>query len=369
MVNRSLKNRRFYASLFAAGLICLGSPSAQADTFYVTDSQSGTVLVYSQTGAPLPSLSTPGGSGFNSTFSPKGIAMDGTGNIYVANDYYNNYQIVKFSSAGAYLGVFSTNGLNLPIGLAIDSAGDVYVANFTTGILKFSPDGSSSTNWNGGGFALAFDSSGNLFIDGPYKYSPSLQPLSWGPASGPGSLSQPEGLAFDSAGNLYVSDYFNATVLKYSADGTQRSIFATNSLDGPQGLAFDSAGNLYVVNNGRYNIPGPHPLGGTVQKFGPDGTYLGQFVNTMGAAHYILIVRSAPVTGPAIPVPSVISSGSSGPATLTLSFDSSATGFTLQSSGDLSVGGNGWSSFAAINGATNVSISASNSARFFRLKK
>ncbi len=361
--------------LLALGLLhSTTAADARADTVYVTDSQNALILAYSTNGTPMGGF----GSGDNNSFSPQGIAADGSGNIYVVNNEYGNAQILKYSPAGVSLGIFATNGLSIPQGVAVDGAGNVYVADFSAGLLKFSPDGSKFTKVLPSQyyFALAVDSSSDIYVANPAfnsinLVSPTGQqlPAPGSGSTGSGGLNMPEGLALDDAGNLYVANYGNATVERFSADGSQRSVFATNSLDGPEGIAFDGSGNLYVVNNGNFNIGGKHPLAGTIQKFGPDGSWLGQFADTMGAPHCIYIQKATGVSNAGPGLSATVSWSGSHPNSITISLDSSSTGFTLQSSADLSTGEAGWSSVVSITGATNVSVPASGSAQFFRLKK
>ncbi|SRR6266436_3219973 len=64
-------------------------------------------------------------------------------------------------------------------------------------------------------------------------------------------LSNPTALAFDSSGNLFVASYPNTTI-KFSADGT-KSTFAAGVL-GSSGSPFDNAGNLFVLNGDFHSI-------------------------------------------------------------------------------------------------------------------
>ena len=122
------------------------------------------------------------------------------------------------------------------------------------------------------GFALAFDSAGNLFaadaVGGTiYKFAPDgTQSVFIGPQAF-GDLGDPIGLAFDYFDNLFVS-VFNgvetfAGILKFTPSGV-KTTFAMD-LDNPRGLAFDSAGNLFVAEI-------PFPGSGDILKFTPDGT-------------------------------------------------------------------------------------------------
>ena len=89
------------------------------------------------------------------------------------------------------------------------AAENLYEADFSSNtIVKFAPDGSSST------FAAG--------------------------------LNGPVGLAFDGAGNLFQADYSSGIIFKFTPDGT-KSTFASG-LNGPIALAFDRSGNLLVAD-------------------------------------------------------------------------------------------------------------------------
>ncbi len=100
------------------------------------------------------------------------------------------------------------------------------------------------------GLVLELDAEGNLL---------------WQLGAGSG-LSQPAGLAFGADGLLYVSSFGSARVLAFDAGGNLvRTLGADSPLDGPRGLAVGPDGSLHVASSG----------GGTVERFAPDGTYLG----------------------------------------------------------------------------------------------
>jgi len=114
--------------------------------------------------------------------NPSGIAVDSSGNVYVADT--SNSRIQKFDSSGEFLGkrgsFGSTNGkFNNPSGIAVDSSGNVYVSDSDNNrIQKFDSSGTFLTKWGSLGFAK-------------------------------GKFNNPSGIAVDSSGNVYVADTFN----------------------------------------------------------------------------------------------------------------------------------------------------------------
>src|SRR5205814_1918932 len=95
------------------------------------------------------------GSGDGQFNGPVNIAVDSSGNVYVADTL--NHRIQKFTSAGNFLTAWgshgSTNGqFGYPEGVATDGSGNVYVADTQNyRIQKFTSTGTFLTKWGGSG--------------------------------------------------------------------------------------------------------------------------------------------------------------------------------------------------------------------------
>jgi uncharacterized repeat protein (TIGR03803 family) len=221
-------------------------------------------------GTGAPTVSTFAGNGIS---GPTGLAFDGAGNLYVADD--GDRMISKVTPSGA-VSTFVSTGPNYPFGLACDAAGNLYVANYYGNtISEVTPSGTVSTFAGAGTYSpydLAFDAAGNLYvanwhIDTISKITPSGTVSTFVSASS--GIDQPEDLAFDAASNLYVSSAYDSAIFKVTPSGTV-STFVGSGLDEPEGLACDAAGNLYVANPGNNTISKVTPSG-TVSTFVSSG--------------------------------------------------------------------------------------------------
>ena len=190
-----------------------------AGNFYVGDTHNHAIRKVTQAGgvttlAGLPGTfgSTDGTGGDARFYYPDKLALDNTGNLYVADS--GNSTIRKVTGEGVVTtlaglaGSFgSANGtgsaarFNSPEGVAVDSAGNVYVADADNcTIRKVAPVG---TNWVVTTIAGLTGSVGSANGTG-----------------GAARFSFPQGLAIDSTGNLYVGDTDNYSIRKVTSVGT-----------------------------------------------------------------------------------------------------------------------------------------------------
>jgi DNA-binding beta-propeller fold protein YncE len=130
------------------------------------------------------------GSGDGQLFYPWGIAVDGSGNVYVTD--YDNHRIQKFTSDGDYITQWGTYGSGDgqfwgPSGIAVDASGNVYVADtYNSRIEVFTSNGTYLTQW------------GTL-----------------GGGSGNGQFNYVYGVAVDASGNVYAVDMHNNRIQKF----------------------------------------------------------------------------------------------------------------------------------------------------------
>jgi sugar lactone lactonase YvrE len=203
----------------------------------------------------------------NGPVYPLGIAVDGSGNLYV--DGYT--QVVKETlSAGGYTQSVVANDLNDSYDVAVDGSGNVYIADYgNSQVLKetLSADGYTESivaNYANNGlldpFGVAVDGSGNVYISDSFNRvlketlsaGSYTQSVIANAANGP---FYPTGVAVDGSGNVYIADgiFGSNRVLKEtpSAGGYTQSVVANaaiNGLNGPVGVAVDGSGNVYVAD-------------------------------------------------------------------------------------------------------------------------
>ncbi|MCW4029718.1 MAG: hypothetical protein NWE92_08745 [Candidatus Bathyarchaeota archaeon] len=189
------------------------------------------------------------GSGTGQFSHPTGVAVDSSGNVYVADS--GNSRIQKFTSDGTYISQWGskgtgTNQFDRPIGVAVDSSGNVYVADSISNVYK----GSAS----------------NLRIE---KFTNTGTYITqWGPkVSGSDDFSFTNAVAVDSAGYVYVSDLFRSSVYKFTGDGTFITRWGeygskNGQFNGNVGVAVDAFGYVYVTDTDNSRV----------QKFSPSTT-------------------------------------------------------------------------------------------------
>jgi len=192
------------------------------------------------------------GPGTEAQFNyPYGVAVDSSGNVYVADA--DNNRIRKItpegvvstfagSTEGSADGTATTAQFHHPTGVAVDSSSNVYVADADNNrIRKITPEGGVST------FAGSTEGS----ADGTATTA---------------RFQSPTGVAVDSEGNVYVADADNNRIRKITPEGVV-STFAGSTegfADGtgteaqfnyPIDVAVDSSGNVvYVADTGNHRI-------------------------------------------------------------------------------------------------------------------
>ena len=176
--------------------------------------------------------------------SPRGVAVDGSGDVFVAN--LGNNEVDEILPGGSVKAIGS--GFKSPTGVAVDSAGDVYVAN--NGLVQELHAGTGAITTVGSGFTgpygVAVDGSGNVFVDDItagtiFKVTPAGTTTTV--ASG---FNKPRGVAVDGKGDVFVADSGNDAVKEVLPGGNVLTI--GSGFGFPDGVAVDGKGDVFVVD-------------------------------------------------------------------------------------------------------------------------
>ncbi|AFL90536.1 gluconolactonase [Terriglobus roseus DSM 18391] len=239
-------------------------------------------------------------------FLPSGVAMNGAGELFVSDSGNNRVRKVTPAPATApaksditkgtivtYAGGDVATSLSSPAGLAIDGAGNLYVADSGNNVIRrIDTNGvmttvagqvANSSPYAGDGllataatlnapWSVALDPDGNLFIadtgNNAVRRVDAITGIMTTVAS---NLNAPRAVVFDPSGVLYVADSADNTVLRVNADGSFSTYVGISTprggsfdgdggaataahLNGPAALAFDPAGNLYIADSANNRV-------------------------------------------------------------------------------------------------------------------
>src|ERR1700730_8442961 len=196
-------------------------------------------------------------------YNPIGVTTDSTGNYYIAA--YNQNRIFKVNTSGTLTVIagtgapgFSGDGvtggaanatLNTPRGVAVDTSGNVYIADYGNCVVRKVDTTNTITTIAGIGNSCGFSGDGGK-----------------GTAA---QLYLPGGDGLATSGNLFIADTQNCRVRKLILSSNIISTYAGNGTcsymgDGglataaevylPYGVAADSSGNLFIADTYNYVI-------------------------------------------------------------------------------------------------------------------
>jgi sugar lactone lactonase YvrE len=268
---------------------------------------------------------------------PEAMAVDGTGNLYIAENLGHRVRRVDTSGTISTLAGTGINGydgdedpaasamLNFPWGVAVNAAGEVFIADEgNAAIRKVDATGTITTwfqDWNFDIVGLAFDGADNLYFTDPSlcvvrKVNPQGQASAVvagiegscgydgdGVQATAARLNGPYGIAVDTLGNLYIADTINNRIRRVDAKKGIISTLAGNgtcefSGDGgpataaglcaPYGVAVDSNGNVFIAdaNNGRVRKVGKGGIIETYAGNGLAGGFTGDGIPAISAGLY-----------------------------------------------------------------------------------
>ena len=265
-------------------------------------------------------------------FRPTAVVVDPAGNIYISDG--SNQRIRKVTASGT-ISTFAGNGtagysgdggqataaeINGPLGLAIDRTGNLYIADFNANVIrKVTPAGiistfagNSTSGFSGDGgpataaqlknpWSVAIDAAGSVYVtdngnnrirkitaDGiinTFAGNGTAGFAGDGGAATAAEFSGIAGVAIDASGSLYVADASNNRIRKVAPFGTVNTIAGNGTaaatgdggaatlagINGPTGVAVDGGGNVYLTDISGSKVRRINPSG-IITKFAGTGT-------------------------------------------------------------------------------------------------
>ena len=258
------------------------------------DAATGVITTVGGGGAPADGLGDGGAATLAQLGGPRGIFVDGPGNIYIADR--DNHRIRRIDAetqvittvAGSgptdtYVGGFEGDGgpatlarLDMPDGVHVDAAGNIFIAEIQNHrIRKVDAETQTITTVAGSGpagpGAAGYSGDGGLATEA--------------------RLSSPTAVSVDAAGAIYIADRNNNRVRRVDP---QTQIITTVLggvapdgtlvLDQPNGLFIDDEGSIYVAEHGRSRIIKYHPNQPPLADAGEDQVvFVGNVVMLVGS--------------------------------------------------------------------------------------
>jgi sugar lactone lactonase YvrE len=250
-----------------------------------------------------------GAQATQTSMAPRSIAVDAAGNIFIAEPDYMRVRkitpdgiITTVAGTGQMGGFFEDGngkpatsvGLQSPSGIAVDGAGNLYIADVSalrkvdtsgilTNLLGMGDPVSENIPYKQAGTIgvtdVAADAAGNVYyseptsgrvrkidtqgivstVAGTFSFAPGFS--GDGGSATSAALYFPKSLAVDTAGDLFIADTGNHRIRKVTPDGRIDSI--ADSIADVQGLAADAGGNVYYADNATTTVRRLDPAGNT----------------------------------------------------------------------------------------------------------
>jgi hypothetical protein len=205
--------------------------------------------------------------------SPSGIAIDGSGNAWIANQLNGSNSVTEVSSSGAFLSGtagYTGGGLHSPFRLAIDPSGSAWIVGTTNNVVEISSAGSilsGSSGYSGlnifngtsivGASGIAIDGSGNVWIPnssgniGVTEFTNTGTFVGWINGTSFG-MNFSRGVAVDSSATAWILNDLGNSISTFStasSGGVGGTFQPGGGLSGPVQVAIDASGNAWTTNS------------------------------------------------------------------------------------------------------------------------
>jgi hypothetical protein len=212
---------------------------------------------------------------------PQGVAVDSSGNVYIADSSTNRIRKVTASTglistvAGNGTGGYNEDGiaatsaeLSDPEGVALDSQGNIYIADKNNNRIRKVTVSTGIITTVAGNGTYGFQGDGSAATGAEMRY--------------------PMGIAVDTSGNIYFGDTNNYRIRKVTASngiistiagtGTEGSsgngVAATSAeINSPYGLTADASGNIYIADTNNNRVRKVTASTGIITTVAGNGTY------------------------------------------------------------------------------------------------
>ena len=262
-----------------------------------------------------------GGPATAAELVPVGVAVDGAGNLFIADNGGSGSRVRRVSISGVITTVAGTGEIGyggdggpataaqigFRLGIAVDGADDLYIADTDNSrVRKVGADGVITTVVGTGGTTIGGDDGGSATS---------------------AAVGFPAGLAFDEKGALYVAERNSSRIRKINPSGIIHTVagtgkaafggdggFATAAdLNDPRDVAIDGAGNVYIADTNNHRVRKMVPLVPAAIPIISGDSQVGALGETLPEA---LVVRVVNATGVGVSGVTVTFSVTEGSATL-----------------------------------------------------
>jgi sugar lactone lactonase YvrE len=212
----------------------------------------GAASEFSNTGVPA-SAGGYAAAGLQESF---GIAVDGQGSAWITNANGNsNGSVTQLSSSGANLSGsgYSGGGIYYPMAVAATSGGEIWVADYANSAATLLASNGAAISGSSGyapgalPFTTAVATDGNQ--NGWFAYQGGVAMVTQaGVVNSYVCCNVPAGIALDASGNVWVADYDASNVVKLASSGSVIGETTAGGVHTPVGIVVDGSGNVWTAN-------------------------------------------------------------------------------------------------------------------------